>query len=373
MKKVIKRTISGIGIGIGAIIILVAAFFGILTIAEYRPAEIEQVDLTCHYGAIKQIICTTCIEISDFPRLSTGAPVNILTWNIGYASLDESQDFFMDGGKNMRPQSDENVKRNLAGIRNIISRADCDAILIQEADIASRRSYFINQRAYLTENFSGVSAFARNFHCIFVPIPFPDFIGRVSSGLLTMSSFGKTEALRLSLPIPFTWPVRVANLKRCLLVSRIPLENSAAELVLVNLHLEAYDSSGGREAQTRKLLDFLEKEYAQGNYCIAGGDFNQNFPGIDPVRFAMKHSDYFVAGDLDPSLLAEGWQFAADKQTPSCRLLNEPYSGDPETTQYYVIDGFILSPNIELIDIETLDLKFKYSDHNPVRATVLLK
>ena len=363
MKKVIKRVAVGIGLVIGLIIVLAAAFFGILTIAEYRPAEIEKPEPQYH-------------NVSASPALATaapGLPFNILSWNIGYASLDESQDFFMDGGKGIRPASDENVRRNLAGIREIISGAGCDLVLIQEADIASKRSYYIDQRAYLTENFSGTSVFAPNFRCIFVPIPFPEFIGRVHSGLLTLSRFETAEALRLRLPNPFSWPTRVANLKRCLLVSRIPLANTGTELVIVNLHLEAYESGDGREAQTRVLLDFLYNEYAKGNYCIAGGDFNQNFPDIDPVRFAIKNSDYFVPGTLDPSLLARGWRFAADRRTPSCRLLNEPYSGNPENTQLYIIDGFILSPNVKLIGIETFDLGFKYSDHNPVRMRVSLE
>ena len=362
MKKIIKWVL----IVIGALVILVGAFFGILTIAEYRPAETENLEIRRHGGSSASTALTP----------AAGVPLNLLTWNIGYASLDESQDFFMDGGKGVQPPNDENVKRNLAGIRETISRSGCDVALVQEADIASKRSYYVDQRAYLTENFSGVSVFAHNFLCIFVPLPFPEFIGRVSSGLVTLSRFEISAAQRRSLPNPFSWPVRAANLKRCLLVSRIPLGNPAnkgAELVVVNLHLEAYDSSGGREAQTKALLDFLRQEYAKGNYCIAGGDFNQSFPGIDPVRFAVKRSDYFVAGTLSPSLLDSGWQYAADRETPSCRLLNEPYSGDPDNTQLYVIDGFILSPNVELVEVSTFDLGFKYSDHNPVKLKVLLK
>jgi len=361
MKKIIKRITAGIGIVIGCIIVLVAAFFGILTIAEYRPAEVEKLELQGHGGSRSARV------------LTAGLPFSILSWNIGYASLDESQDFFMDGGKGIRPASDENVKRNLAGIKGIIAGTNSEVMLIQEADIASRRSYYINQHTYLTESFSGTSAFAPNFRCIFVPIPFPEFIGRVHSGLLTLNSFETIEALRISLPNPFSWPTRVANLKRCLLLTRIPIQNTGTELVIVNLHLEAYDSSGGREAQTRALLELLYREYSKGNYCIAGGDFNQNFPGIDPVRYAVKQSDYFVAGTLSPSLLAEGWQFTADTQTPSCRLLNEPYSGDPESTQFYIIDGFIISPNVDILGIQTLDLGFKYSDHNPVKLTVSLR
>jgi endonuclease/exonuclease/phosphatase family metal-dependent hydrolase len=365
MNKIIIRVAKGVGIGIGSIVILVLGFFGVLTIAEYRPAEIDKQKIQHHNGYSSQV--------AGQSRPSVGVPFSMLSWNIGYASLDETQDFFMDGGKTIRPATDENVNRNLAGIRGFISFADCDVTLMQEADIASKRSYYINQREYLTEYFSGTSSFAYNFKSLIVPIPFPEIIGRVSSGLLTLSQFETTEAFRMSLPNPFSWPVRIANLKRCLLVNRIPLANSTAELVIVNLHLEAYDSSGGREAQTKKLLDFLNSEYAKGNYCIAGGDFNQNFPDIDPVRFAVKNSDYFIAGTLSPSLLAPGWQFAADTQTPSCRLLNEPYSGNPDETQLYVIDGFILSPNVELIAVKTFDLNFQYSDHNPVRLNVLLK
>ncbi|MDR0313090.1 MAG: endonuclease/exonuclease/phosphatase family protein [Treponema sp.] len=371
MKKIIKRIASITGIVIGSVILLAAGFIGILTITEYRPAEIEKMEIQYHAGSAAQPSGATVPVLS---RPSRGVPFSLLSWNIGYASLDESQDFFMDGGKGIRPPNDTNVRRNLAGIRDFISGTDFEVLLIQEIDIASRRSYYIDQREYLTERFSGTSVYANNFRCILVPIPFPEVIGRVDSGLLTMNRFETTEALRMSLPNPFSWPIRAANLKRCLLVSRIPLAGTGnAELVIVNLHLEAYDSSGGREAQTSALLDFLYQEYAKGNYCIAGGDFNQNFPGIDPVRFAVKNSDYFIPGALKPSALAQGWQFVADTQTPSCRLLNEPYSHNREETQLYVIDGFILSPNVELLSVETFDLDFKYSDHNPVKMRVLLK
>jgi endonuclease/exonuclease/phosphatase family metal-dependent hydrolase len=381
MKKAIGRIMIGMGIVIGAVIVLAGAFFGFLTITEYRPGEIERLKTAYHTGT------TPSLTDAGKPPVvltspSVGVPFSLLSWNIGYASLDESQDFFMDGGKNVRPASNENVRRNLAGIGEFISEAACEVVLLQEVDIASRRSYYVDQAAYLAEHFSEgeapaggacSSVFAHNFRCLVVPIPFPESIGRVSSGLLTLNRFETAEALRLRLPNPFSWPVRIANLKRCLLVSRIPLANSGAELVLVNLHLEAYDSSGGREAQTQMMLDFLYKEYAKGNYCIAGGDFNQSFPGIDPERFAVKNRDYFIPGTLSPSLLAEGWHYAADIQTPSSRLLNEPYSANSDNTQLYVIDGFLLSPNVEVLSAETFDLGFKHSDHNPVKIRAVLK
>ena len=43
-----------------------------------------------------------------------------------------------------------------------------------------------------------------------------------------------------------------------------------------------------------------------------------------------------------------------------------------QNTQYYVIDGFIISPNVRLEFVKTLDLGFENSDHNPVHIQVTL-
>ena len=73
-------------------------------------------------------------------------------------------------------------------------------------------------------------------------------------------------------------------------------------------------------------------------------------------------------------MLPEGWSYAYDLSVPSCRLLNQPYDpADAEDTQHYVIDGFILSPNVTLESVETLDEGFTASDHNPVLLRVTLK
>ncbi|GHU54428.1 endonuclease subunit UvrC [Spirochaetia bacterium] len=278
----------------------------------------------------------------------------------------------MDGGSHVRPAKNTNVKTNIEGVRQLVSGSPWDAVLIQEVDTRSLRSYWLNQVEYLTDGYRGSWAFGYNFKTPFVPFPIPP-IGPVGSGILNMTVFTPREATRIALPSPFSWPVRTANLKRCLLAEWIPLAGSDKELVLVNLHLEAYSSESGRAAQMRLAVDFLNAEYARGNYVIAGGDFNQSFPGLNPELFRIKNSDYFVPGTLTQDMLQPGWRFAADTQTPSSRLLNEPYSGSYADTQLYVIDGFILSPNVRLESVKTLADGFKYSDHHPVSIEVVLE
>ena len=162
-------------------------------------------------------------------------------------------------------------------------------------------------------------------------------------------------------------------MKRCLLVSRLPIEGSDRELVLINLHLEAYDSGEGKIAQTRQLTEFIQREYEKGNYVIAGGDFNQVFPGSLEV-YPNTHAENWAPGVLEEGSLPEGFIFAFDLSVPTCRLLNQPYDpSDTVNTQYFVIDGFILSPNVRLDSVETLDKSFADSDHNPVLLRVTLE
>lgn len=351
-----KKAIKVILLILSAIVMLAAAFVIFLTVTEYRPDDIESVSVVTDGEATEQCVGT----------------VKIVAWNIGYCGLGADASFILDGGEgNGSPESEEIMKGYYTGIKQTLSGLDADILLLQEVDSDSSRSYSFNEVSALQSDLGLTSsAYALNYSCRFVPFPLPP-IGKVNSGILTLTVFEINEASRLSLPCPFSWPLRTANLKRCLLVSRIPISGSDKELVVVNLHLEAYDDGDGKEAQTKMLLEILEKEHKKGNYVIAGGDFNQTFPGsLD--TWQIKNTECWVPGVLDNSLLSEGWRFAYDDTLPTCRLLNQPYNPDDPLTQHYVIDGFILSPDVELISVETIDANFAYSDHNPVVIKIKL-
>ena len=334
------------------LVLAVGGLIGWLSATEYRPEPTETLSVRGE---------------TEGRKLEEGASLRILSWNIGYAGLGKDEDFFMDGGKSARPSSNAVVNRYLNGICETIEAQNAALCLLQEVDSNSHRTFGIDERTALQR---GSSVYALNYSCPFVPVPVPP-IGKVNSGLFTLSSFPLEKAERISLPCPFSWPMRTVNLKRCLLVSYLPIENSDRQLVLVNLHLEAYDEGEGKIAQTNQLRAFIESEYAKGNYVIAGGDFNQTFPG-GLERYPIRSAELWTPGVLDQDLLGEGWQYACDLETPSCRLLDRPYDPADPDTQYYVIDGFILSPNVTLESVQTVDEGFENSDHNPVLLTVTL-
>jgi endonuclease/exonuclease/phosphatase family metal-dependent hydrolase len=340
---------------------LLLAFIGIgglllwLTLHEYKPKNWESISVSRSLAL----------------KPAKGQAIELYSWNIGYGSLDAGQDFFMDGGKGVRPSTERNVGENIWAIQAFLAGKAGDIIFLQEVDTNARRSYEFDEAAYFSESWKGSSAFALNYKSPFVPVPFPRFLGKVESGLLILNSYGST-AERIALPSAFSWPDRLGQLKRCLLVERLPVQDSDAELVLVNLHLEAFDDGSGRRAQTKALAELLAAEYAKGNYCVAGGDFNQVFPEVLDA-FPIQANKYFTPGVVDSSLFGEGWILAADPSAPSCRSLDKPYDGNRENHQFYSIDGFILSPNVEMLSVQVQDLDFKNSDHNPVKLIFSLK
>lgn len=335
--------------------VILSALIGLviyLTVTEYSPNE-------------RQI--AEYLNIKNENTVPVDGKMTVFSWNIGYAGLNAKSDFFMDGGSNVNPTSDE-VEENLSAIKTFISSQPADAWLLQEVDLHSARTGYVNELESIAEIYSGSFALAYNYKCEFVPIPLPP-IGEVASGIATFTNCtvkGDTFE-RIALPCPFSWPVSIANLKRCLLVSRLSVYGSDKEIVLINLHLEAYDDGEGRLAQTNQLMNILQQEYEKGNYVIAGGDFNQAFPNtLDKYPVI---GDVWTPNVLNESDLPEGFRYAFDGNSASCRLLNSPLN---ENSQMYVLDGFITSPNIQVDSVETVDLNFANSDHNPVKLEVTL-
>ena len=359
-KSVLKRILKGL---LGVVLVLVLGFFalaGYLTVTEFKPADLETVTVENTGNAEKTI--------------STGDTLTVMSFNIGYCANDKDHDFFMDGGKTVNTESRENIEKNLSAIIETIKEADADVNFIQEVDKSSKRSYHVNEYSSISDSLKDYSsAYATNYRVKYVPYPLPT-IGEVESGIAVFNKFSSSEeAKRIAFPTAFTWPVSLCQLKRCLLVEYVPIENSDKMLVLVNLHLDAYDDGEGKKLQTQILADFLKEEYEKGNYVIAGGDFNQTFPGVEGEQYEVVNDEYFVPGVVDTSLFSDDWQIVSDDKVPSARLLNEPYNPESENTQYYVLDGFILSPNVKSVSVENLDCGFENSDHNPMVLTAQLE
>ena len=226
-------------------LVFVGGFLIYAAVTTYHPDDVE----------------TITVEGEAKNELKVNDTISLMSWNVGYCGLDEDVDFFMDGGKMVRAESKEKVVANANAVAKKTNEYNPDIILYQEVDISAKRSYYVDEKVLLNDlvgknGYMNTSAI--NFRAGYIPYPFPTTLGRVEGGLLSYSKYKVNEATRIQLPIPFSWPLSMVNLKRCLLVNRISISGSNKELVVVNLHLEAYDDGEGKIAQTKMLKEFID-------------------------------------------------------------------------------------------------------------------
>jgi endonuclease/exonuclease/phosphatase family metal-dependent hydrolase len=342
-------------IGLAGLLLLLA------TITAYRPDKPE-----------------TAAMKGNAPDITvTDSVFTLLSWNIGYFGLGKDCDFFYDGGRMTRPSKTQYQQYSGNALEYLRQIRGIDFFFLQEVDLDSRRSYYDDQVARLREIFPKMeSSLALNYVVSFVPVPVRNPMGKVKSGLVSLSAWHTEENTRYPFPGGYSWPVRLFQLERCFLLSRLSLPGGK-ELVLINTHNEAFDNGSQRKQQIAVLKDLMLAEYKKGNYVVTGGDWNMNPVGFLPTNlpgvFRPGNNELlFRSGDIrreieprfEPDFFPADWKWVFDPEMPSNRDVDQTYTrGKTPTT---IIDFFVVSPNISVEKISTQDLGFAWSDHQPV-------
>jgi endonuclease/exonuclease/phosphatase family metal-dependent hydrolase len=338
----IKKILKYLLIVIVLVVVALGGFLIYSTVTDFEPEESVVLSKTDKYNT-----------------LSDTATYSAMIWNIGYCGLDEDMDFFYDGGtKVFTPESSYN--NNILYVNNFIKGNDSiNFIMLQEVDRDSKRSYHDNQYKRIEETLGGHkhASFAYNYIVDFVPMPVTSPLGRVRSGLATYSHYTPETSVRWAFPGNYSWPTSIFMLDRCFMVNRYNLDNGK-QLVVINTHNSAYDDGSLKKAQMDYLKKFLITEYNNGNYIVVGGDWNQSAPGNEEAYKAKHGVMNKIAEDYLPDW---NWRYSAG--VPTNRSLKSSYNSNTRTT---IIDFFLLSPNIITESVNTINLHFKHSDHNPV-------
>jgi endonuclease/exonuclease/phosphatase family metal-dependent hydrolase len=303
--------------------------------------------------------------------LAADSTFTFMVWNVGYAGLGAEADFFYDGGKMVRSKRVW-VDSYIKGIKEFLNQyaAEVDFFLLQEVDSNSKRSYFINQFELFSQTLPNHSStFATNYKVRFVPMPLTSVspMGKVHSGVASFSKYKVGESTRYQFPGKFDWPKSVFMLDRCFLLQRIPLV-SGKEMIVINSHNSAYDDGSLKQAEMNYLRSFLLEEYAKGNYVIVGADWNQCPPGFDYGFFSKNNQDDYYQSNIEEDFMPEGWQWVYDDSTPTNRKLADSFK--PDETFVTLIDFYLVSPNVEVLNVQTFNQNFKYSDHHPIKLQI---
>lgn len=366
--KVAKR-IGWIILGIVIVLLIaVGGYVGYMQAHYYRIPDNQK--LTIHNPQKKE--------------LTLGKSYTATTYNVGFGAYNHNFDFFMDHGelKNGKKthgwkgtaESKQSVIDSTNGVISTMKKQNPDFMFFQEIDTDSTRSHHVNQVKMVDSSFKNFdNVFASNFHSAFLAWPPYDPHGSVQSGLLSMSKYKMTSAIRRKYPVTSAFISKFTDLDRCFVVMKFPIKGGK-QLVMINSHMSAYDKGGKmRKAQMKLISSVMEKEYKAGNYVIVGGDFNHALGKDMMTHFQHQEKIPDWVSVLDQKMLPKDFTMVKAQnreKIATVRATDTKY--DPKVNYMTVCDGFIVSKNIKA-KAYNIDTDYRYSDHNPVRLTFELE
>ncbi len=281
----------------------------------------------------------------------TDDTLTVVTYNIGYLSgLTNNQAVQRD-----RTLFDTNQQTAIAAL----GRVDADFIAFQEIDFDAKRSFYVDQVAALAQELGfPQGAIAVNWNKRYVPFPYwppAAHFGQIVSGQALLSRYPITANERAVLQRVASKPFyyNALYLDRLAQVTQVDIDGQP--LVLINVHLEAFDEPTRRQ-QTATVLD-LYTQYAADYPVILLGDFNSSIPNSE---------------ETDPTinqlLQAEGLVTAIPAADSTNQLT---FPSDTPTLQ---LDYIFYDPaEIESISATVITDAAQASDHLPIQMEFRLR
>lgn len=299
---------------------------------------------------------------SSSPQKNPKNELEIITWNLGYGGLGKDSNFVIDGGTDWRPESKLVVENNVTGMIDFLKSTDPDLFFFQEIAKPS----FVNHRVNVLESVIAAlpkyqHIYISDFRTRLIPAPL-----NINSGLSVFAKSGLiTSSESRLLPLEARRSGAFRKFYQ-MVVNHIPTNIQGKEWIVINIHLAAFDPDANiRNKQLKEIRSFAMEQYQRGNFVVIGGDWNlrlsqTNFPHQTEEKYL------FWVNDLPSDAFPPDWEIIADSNVPTVRTVQKAYvPGDNYVT---IIDGFITSPNVNTTMMETMDLDFVNSDHNPVKA-----
>ena len=286
--------------------------------------------------------------------------IRLMSFNLGFAGGLNN----LDGSVHSRGK----IKRNLASICETVKANNINVLAVQEIDIKSRRSWFINQVKYIAKEceFPYV-AVAITWNKKWVPYPTTwklwKHYGKVLAAQAVFSKYPITsqEILMFDKPKSRSYLYRLFYLDRLTQFVSIKLP-SGQNFSLGNLHLEAFDKAC-RQKQSVILMDYIKQNHTETPLILAG-DFNAIFPksssmGPFPDEPKIDYKNDITLLNLNKiPFLKEGFF--------QHRYPDVEFNTFPANNPNRQLDHFFYSDSFQLVESKVLPMTHPFpSDHLP--------
>ncbi len=205
--------------------------------------------------------------------------LKVMTYNVKFGG--GRIDFFFDCHGDRVLMTEQEVLENLERLAKIINEVDPDILFLEEVDVNSKRSAFVDQVQWLLDHTEmNFGAYASQWRADFVP---SDGLGAMDSGNAILSRWPLENATRYALPLRTDQAdiVRYFYLRRNILEADVA-PGGTTPLKLIATHAEAYSQDGTKKQHIDIFESHLDAAAKRGA-VIAGGDLNALPPGSEKL------------------------------------------------------------------------------------------
>lgn len=349
--------IASISLAVGlffvAIALLIACFF-VWAAAGTRSSD--EYEKTVVYDEI-----TPAISKTDRSSLT------IVTYNLGYLS----------GLTNNLPvrRDAQLFETNLYTATTALSSLQPDILALQEVDLDARRSFRQNQAQALAQLLNlRYGAIAINWDKRYVPFPYwPPAVqfGRLVSGQAVLTQLPVIDHRRVVLQKVAGKPFLYTALYLDRLAQIATLELDGQPLVLINVHLEAFDEPT-RHQQTETVRSLVES-FGSDVPLVVLGDFNsaaeRSATAHPTIQLLLEMPSLKPVYDLEMQRFSAVGAPSSSVSSTNAQHSHEAIATFPSDAPAVKLDYIFYTPaHLEPIRWRVIDEAKQASDHLPVMA-----
>lgn len=331
------QIVTGLLILAGTGLLIVVLFFLWARSGRYAEADYAQLETA-----------------EAYPLKPATDELTVVSFNIGYLSgltnnqaVDRTQTLY-----------DENLATAIAALQPL----NPDILALQEIDLDSKRSFRVDQVEELGNALSYPQrAIAINWDKRYVPFPSLSpaaHFGEILSGQAILSRFPIVRHERFVLEKVATNPFFYNDLYLDRLAQVAEIEVGERSLIVINLHLEAFDRPT-RQNQTEFVLALAE-QYAEQHPVLLLGDFNS------ALNRDEEGSPRSIQTAIDASVVTSA--------IPVEQFTQPEQFTFPSDTPQYKLDYIFYTPDtIELLEVQVVQSTAQSSDHLPLLMRLRLR
>ncbi len=202
---------------------------------------------------------------------ATADTITVMTWNIRFGAA--RLPWFGDSCGDRVMLTEAEVLDGLEKLSVRINAINPDIIFLQEVDVESKRTQYIDQVQWLLDHTDfNFGAYASMWKAQVIP---SDGLGRMDNGNAILSKWPVADAERIQLPLrgDIDALTKYFYLRRNVIKARIEIPGTD-NVYAVGIHSSAFATDDTKQQQINKYIEILDNINSSSGVFISGGDLN---------------------------------------------------------------------------------------------------